>query len=218
MSVKVAPSLLAADFARLAEAVSRVPNADWLHVDVMDGHFVPNLTVGPPVVQALRRVTSLPLDVHLMVEAPERWLEAFAGAGADRLTVHVEATPHLDRVLRQIRDLGLRSGAALNPSTPVESLDYVLELVDQVLVMTVNPGFGGQAFLPSMLRKVQAVRRLVDGRGLACEVVVDGGVDEATAPALVASGATVLVAGSSVFGHPDPATALARLRRAGSGG
>lgn len=218
MSVKIAPSLLAADFAHLAEAVSRVPNADWLHVDVMDGHFVPNLTIGPPVVQALRRVTSLPLDVHLMVEEPERWLEPFARSGADRLTVHVEATVHLDRVLRQIRELGLRAGVALNPATPVESLDYVLELVDQVLVMTVNPGFGGQRLLPSMLRKVQAVRRLVDARGLACEVVVDGGIDESTAPEAVAAGATVLVAGTSIFGDPDPAAALARLRRLGQAG
>ena len=213
MSIKVAPSLLAADFAQLAHEVGRVPNADWLHVDVMDGHFVPNLTVGPPVVQALRRVTSLPLDVHLMVEAPDRWIEPFARAGADRLTVHVEATAHLDRVLRQIRELGLHPGVALNPATPVASLEYVLELVDQVLVMTVNPGFGGQRLLPAMVRKVAEVRELVAARGLTCEVVVDGGVDEQTAPRLVAAGASVLVAGTSVFGDPDPSAALARLRR-----
>lgn len=213
MSIKVAPSLLAADFAQLAHEVGRVPNADWLHVDVMDGHFVPNLTVGPPVVQALRRVTSLPLDVHLMVEAPDRWVEPFARAGADRLTVHVEATAHLDRVLRQIRELGLHPGVALNPATPVSSLEYVLELVDQVLVMTVNPGFGGQRLLPAMVRKVADVRALVAARGLTCEVVVDGGVDEQTAPRLVAAGASVLVAGTSVFGDPDPSAALARLRR-----
>ncbi|HEY8498136.1 MAG TPA: ribulose-phosphate 3-epimerase [Limnochordales bacterium] len=213
MSIKVAPSLLAADFAQLAHEVGRVPNADWLHVDVMDGHFVPNLTVGPPVVQALRRVTSLPLDVHLMVEAPDRWVEPFARAGADRLTVHVEATAHLDRVLRQIRELGLHPGVALNPATPVASLEYVLELVDQVLVMTVNPGFGGQRLLPAMVRKVAEVRELVAARGLTCEVVVDGGVDEETAPRLVAAGASVLVAGTSVFGDPDPSAALARLRR-----
>ncbi len=213
VSVKIAPSLLAADFAHLAHEVGRVPNADWLHVDVMDGHFVPNLTIGPPVVQALRRVTSLPLDVHLMVESPERWLEAFARAGADRLTIHVEATVHLDRLLRQIRDLGLHPGVALNPATPVETIRYVVELVDQVLVMTVNPGFGGQRFIPGMLRKVAEVRRLLESQGLRSEVVVDGGVDEQNAPQLVAAGASVLVAGTSVFGDPDPAAALTRLRK-----
>ncbi|MEW6048172.1 MAG: ribulose-phosphate 3-epimerase [Bacillota bacterium] len=214
MSVKIAPSLLAADFARLAESVSRVPNADWLHVDVMDGHFVPNLTVGPPVVQAIRRVTSLPLDVHLMVEAPERWIDSFARAGADRLTVHVEGTYHLDRLLRYIHELKLKAGVALNPATPVESLDYPLDLVDQVLVMTVNPGFGGQPFLPQMLRKVEAVRRLIETRGLSCDVVVDGGVDDTTAPSLVGAGATVLVAGTCVFNDGDPAAAVTRLRNA----
>ncbi|HEY8486141.1 MAG TPA: ribulose-phosphate 3-epimerase, partial [Limnochordales bacterium] len=191
--VLVAPSLLSADFARLADEVARVPNADWLHVDVMDGHFVPNLTLGPPVVAALRRVTSLPLDVHLMVERPEHLVEAFAAAGADHLTVHVEAAVHLDRLLRQIRSLGLRSGVALNPATPPQALEYALEAADQVVVMTVNPGFGGQEFLAGMLRKVAQVRAMVDRQGLAVEVVVDGGVDARWAGQLVEAGATVLV-------------------------
>ncbi|WP_324717678.1 ribulose-phosphate 3-epimerase [Carboxydochorda subterranea] len=211
--VRIAPSLLAADFARLADSVSRVPNADWLHVDVMDGHFVPNLTVGPVVVAALRHVTSLPLDVHLMVESPESMVEAFARAGANHLTVHVEATHHLDRLLRHIRELGLRAGVALNPGTPVEALDYVVELADLVLVMTVNPGFGGQHFIPQMVRKVEAVRRLLEERQLSCDVEVDGGVDDKTAPALVQAGATVLVAGTFVFKDDDPAGAVTRLRR-----
>ena len=213
-TVKVAPSLLAADFARLAEEVARVPNADWLHVDVMDGHFVPNLTVGPPVVAALRRVTSLPLDVHLMVREPERLVEAFAAAGADHLTVHVEASIHLDRLLRRIRQLGLKAGVALNPSTPPVLLEYLWELVDEVVVMTVNPGFGGQAFLPEMLRKVRWVRRRVQRLAHPPEIVVDGGVDVGWAAPLSRAGATVLVAGSAVFQAPDPARAVAELREA----
>lgn len=215
--VRIAPSLLACDFAHLAQAVGKVPNADWLHVDVMDGHFVPNLTVGPVVVAAVRKVTSLPLDVHLMVEHPDRMVEAFVTAGADRLTVHVEATPHPDRVLRQIREHGVKAGVALNPATPVEYLTYTLDAADQVLIMTVNPGFGGQRFLPGMLRKVRAVRHLIDEAGLACDVVVDGGVDEETGRALVTAGAQVLVAGTFVFGAADPAGAVERLRAAAGG-
>ena len=215
--VKVAPSLLAADFARLSEEIARVPNADWLHVDVMDGHFVPNLTVGAPVVAAIRRVTSLPLDVHLMVERPETMVEAFALAGADHLTVHVEAAPHLDRLLRQIRALGLKAGVALNPSTPLECLEYVFELVDEVVVMTVNPGFGGQEFLPGMLRKVAALSERTRRLGLQTEIVVDGGVDARWAPRLVQAGATVLVAGSAVFRAAEPSRAVEELRRAAGG-
>lgn len=216
-SVKVAPSLLAADFARLSEEIARVPNADWLHVDVMDGHFVPNLTIGAPVVAAIRRVTSLPLDVHLMVERPESMVEAFAAAGSDHLTVHVEAAAHLDRLLRQIRGLGLKAGVALNPSTPPQALEYVLELVDQVVVMTVNPGFGGQEFLPGMLRKVAALSERTRALGLEVEIVVDGGVDARWAPRLAEAGATVLVAGSAVFGAREPARAVEELRQAASG-
>ena len=215
--VKVAPSLLAADFARLSEEIARVPNADWLHVDVMDGHFVPNLTVGAPVVAAIRRVTSLPLDVHLMVERPETMLDAFAAAGADHLTVHVEAAPHLDRLLRQIRGLGLKAGVALNPSTPLEWLEYVLDLVDEVVVMTVNPGFGGQELLPGMLRKVADLSERIHRLGLPLEIVVDGGVDARWAPRLAQAGATVLVAGSAIFRAADPARAVEELRRAAAG-
>lgn len=214
--MKVAPSILAADFARLADSIARVPNADWLHVDVMDGHFVPNLTIGPPVVAAIRRVTSLPLDVHLMVRRPEAMLEAFAAAGADHLTVHVEATDHLDRVLRTIRSLGLRAGAALNPATGPEALEYVWELLDQALVMTVNPGFGGQEYLPVMRRKVAQVRRRVEELGLSCEVVVDGGIDPRAGREMVQAGASVLVAGSWVFSAPDPAAAVQALRELGA--
>ncbi len=215
-SIKIAPSILAADFAALGDAVraAEAAGADWIHVDVMDGHFVPNLTIGPPVVAALRRVTSLPLDVHLMIEAPERLLEAFARAGADYLTVHPEASVHLHRTLQQIRALGVRAGVALNPSTPETALRYVTSLVDVVLVMSVNPGFGGQAFLPEVLPKVRAVRALLDASGRPeVALAVDGGIDRRTAPLVVAAGADVLVAGTAVFGAEEGiAAAIAALR------
>ncbi len=212
----IAPSVLSADFACLARAVTEVAEAgaDWIHVDVMDGHFVPNLTFGMPIVAALRRITSLPLDVHLMIEAPERYLEAFARAGADRLIVHVEACPHLHRVIQAIRGLGLRAGVALNPATPLSALEEILPEVDQVLIMTVNPGFGGQAFIKRMLDKVRRARRMIDTLGQFIELEVDGGVGPENAPTLVEAGATVLVAGASIFEAPEgPAEALRRLRR-----
>jgi len=212
--IKIAPSILSADFAALAADIARVEaaGADLLHVDVMDGHFVPNLTIGPPVVAAIRKRTRLPLDVHLMIEAPERYLPAFAAAGADYLTVHAEACPHLHRTLHQIKDLGAKAGAALNPSTPLSALEYVLDDLDLVLIMSVNPGFGGQAFIPGSYRKVEGLKALVGARR--AEISVDGGVNLEHAGPLVASGASVLVAGSAIFGAPDPGVALRELRRA----
>ncbi|MFZ8842762.1 ribulose-phosphate 3-epimerase [Thermoflexus sp.] len=215
--VKIAPSILSADLrclAREVEAVARA-GADWIHVDVMDGHFVPNLTFGMPIVAALRRITSLPLDVHLMIEAPERYLEAFAQAGADRLIVHLEACPHLHRVIQGIRRLGLRAGVALNPATPLSALEEILPDVDQVLIMTVNPGFGGQAFIERMREKVRRARRMIDALDRPIELEVDGGVGPENASDLVEAGATVLVAGASIFEAPDGAeAALRRLRQA----
>lgn len=213
----LAPSLLSADFARLADQVAEAEaaGADWIHVDVMDGHFVPNLTVGPLVVEAVRRCTRLPLDVHLMVADPDRLLHAFREAGADRISVHVEACPHLHRTLSRIRELGACAGVAVNPHTPPESVEWVLEEVDTVVVMTVNPGFGGQEFLPSMLKKVAHFARLREQRGLRFELEVDGGIDDTTGPQAAAAGATVLVAGHFVYRHPGgPAAALRALRQA----
>ncbi len=212
--IKIAPSILSADFAALGEAIARVEaaGADWLHVDVMDGHFVPNLTIGPPVVEAIRKRTRLPLDVHLMIEAPERYLPVFKSAGADLLTVHAEACPHLDRTLHQIRELGAKAGVALNPSTPPAVLECVLDALDLVLVMSVNPGFGGQVFIPASYAKVRQVRTLLGKRP--AEVSVDGGVKLEHAAPLVAHGASVLVAGSLIFGAADPGSAVKKLRDA----
>jgi ribulose-phosphate 3-epimerase len=212
--VKIAPSILSADFAALAEgiAVVEAAGADQLHVDVMDGRFVPNITIGPVVVEAIRKRTRLPLDVHLMIVEPERHVSAFVGAGADTLTVHVEAAGHLQRVLAQIREMGARAGVALNPSTPPSGLEYVMDDLDLVLVMSVNPGFGGQQFIPSALGKIRQVRTLVGARPV--DVSVDGGVTAALAPRLAAHGANVLVAGSAIFHAPDPAAALEAIKRA----
>jgi ribulose-phosphate 3-epimerase len=205
--------MLSADFTRLGEEVATLDGADLLHVDVMDGHFVPNLTLGPGIVAAVHRTTSLPLDVHLMIEAPDRCLEDFAAAGAAYLTVHAEACPHLHRTLQRIRDLGVKAGVALNPATSPEALRYVLGRVDLVLVMTVNPGFGGQLFLPEVLPKVEEVSRWCQGQSRPPMVEVDGGISPATAPRVVGAGAQILVAGSAVFGAPDRAAAIRALRR-----
>jgi len=203
--VKIAPSILAADFACLTEAIhsAETAGADYIHVDVMDGHFVPNITAGPPIVRALRRVTHLPLDVHLMISDPVRYAPTFADAGADGLTVHVEATPHLHRILQQIRSLGVRPGVCLNPATPAAAISEVLNDVELVLVMTVNPGFGGQAFIERTLHKIKQVREMLDSAGSVAELEVDGGIDPDTAERVVAAGATVLVAGTAVFGAPE---------------
>jgi ribulose-phosphate 3-epimerase len=212
--IRVAPSILSADFARLGEEVAAVEaaGADWIHVDVMDGRFVPNLTIGPPVVKAIRRVTKLPLDVHLMIVEPERYVEAFAEAGADTITIHVEACVHLHRTLCHIRSLGKRAGVTMNPSTPEESIRYVLDVCDQVLVMSVSPGFGGQSFIREMLSKVAAIRRMIDERGLDVAIEIDGGITADTAPEAIQAGARVLVAGSAVFGSSNYANAIAAIR------
>jgi ribulose-phosphate 3-epimerase len=202
VSVKIAPSILSADFARLGEAVAEAESAgvEWIHVDVMDGHFVPNLTIGPPVVKALRAVTQLPLDTHLMVEQPERLLDAFADAGADRLTVHVEASVHLHRTVERIRQLGMAPGVSLNPATPLCALEEILPYVDLVLIMSVNPGFGGQRYIPTSTEKIARLRRMISDRNLwGVEIEVDGGISPDTAGDVVAAGASVLVAGAAVF-------------------
>ncbi len=200
--VKIAPSILSADYARLAEGVAaaEAAGADWIHVDVMDGQFVPNITVGPPVVKALRRVTTLPLDVHLMIRTPELLIPAFADAGADGLTVHQEACVHLHRVVEQIRELGVRPGVTINPATSLVTLDEILPYVDLVLLMTVNPGFGGQSYIPTSTAKVARLAATLQGRGLGrVEIEVDGGIAPDTAGDVVAAGATVLVAGAAIF-------------------
>lgn len=219
MRAKLAPSILSADFACLAEQLRacEAAGADWIHVDVMDGHFVPNLTVGPLIVEAARRSTGLPLDVHLMIERPERYLEAFVNAGADRVTVHQETCAHLHRAVEQIRELGARPGVAINPATPVDALSEIVPYVDLVLVMTVNPGFGGQTYIPSSTAKLRRARELLarSPRAAEIELEVDGGIDAQTVAQAVGAGATVLVAGSSVFRHPKGiAAALAELRAA----
>ncbi|MGA9640206.1 MAG: ribulose-phosphate 3-epimerase [Terriglobales bacterium] len=213
--VKLAPSILAADFARLGEQVAEAEKAgaDRIHVDVMDGHFVPNLSMGAPVVQSLRRITRLPLETHLMITNPDLFLEEFVAAGSDSFLVHWEGNCNLDRTVRRIKELGKRAGVVINPATPAAVLEEILPEVDQVLVMTVNPGFGHQHFLRSTLPKIERVRRMVERMKLSCEVEVDGGVDEETAPLAAEAGADVLVAGSSIFGNEaGVAAAMDRLR------
>ena len=212
--IKIAPSILSADFGALAADIARVEagGADQLHVDVMDGRFVPNITIGPLVVAAIRKRTRLPLDVHLMIVEPERYVAEFVAAGADMVTVHVEACPHLQRTLAHVRELGARAGVALNPSTPPSALEYVLDDLDLVLVMSVNPGFGGQSFIPSAHRKVRELKTLVGARTI--DISVDGGVKADLARSLAQDGASILVAGSAVFGAADPAAAVRAIRAA----
>jgi ribulose-phosphate 3-epimerase len=215
LPIRIAPSILSADFGRLAEEIGAIASADYVHVDVMDGHFVPNLTIGPIVIEAVRRATTLPLDVHLMIEDAERWVAAYAKAGADIIGVHAEACPHLHRTVGQIRDLGKKPCVVLNPHTPLESIEWILRDVHQVLVMSVNPGFGGQAFIPSALEKVTRLRRMIDERGLTVEIEVDGGIKVDNIAAVVKAGANVIVSGSGVFGTKSYAETIAELRRRG---
>ena len=215
-SVRIAPSILSADFAQLGEEVRRIEaaGADWVHIDVMDGHFVPNLTIGPMVVKALRPHSTLPFDVHLMISPVDNFLDAFAAAGADIITVHPEAGPHIHRSVQKIKSLGKQAGVSLNPATPAKMLDYLIDDIDLVLVMSVNPGFGGQSFISSQLRKIEAVRKMIDKSGRDIRLEVDGGIDAATAPLAIAAGADVLVAGTATFkgGPAAYADNIKRLR------
>ena len=216
-SVKLAPSILSADFSRLGEEIAEVTNAgaDYIHVDVMDGQFVPNITIGAPVVASLRSRTDLPLDVHLMIERPEAHISQFAEAGADIITVHVEACIHLHRVIEAIKSLGVKAGVALNPATPISSLDEVLPMLDLVLVMTVNPGFGGQAFIESTMTKIARLREILDNRQAKAELEVDGGINSKIAPRVVEAGAEVLVAGAAIFNSKQKAgEALKEMKKA----
>jgi ribulose-phosphate 3-epimerase len=204
--VRIAPSILSADFAKLGEEIRAIDaaGADWIHIDVMDGHFVPNITIGPAVVKALRPHTSLPFDVHLMISPVDVYLDAFAEAGADTITVHPEAGPHIHRSLQHIKSLGKRAGVVLNPGTPAKALDYLIDMVDLVLVMSVNPGFGGQSFIDSQLRKIAAIRRMIEASGRDIDLEVDGGIDSRTAALAIDAGADALVAGTATFrGGPD---------------
>jgi len=217
-TLQIAPSLLSADFAALGNAIriAEDAGADLIHFDVMDGHFVPNITMGPPVLASLTRISRLPIDAHLMIEDPDRYVEAFARAGAASIAVHVEAAVHLHRTVHFIKSTGAKAGVALNPATPVSALDEIAGDVDYVLVMTVNPGFGGQTFIPRSESKVRAVRELLRQNGSTAPIAVDGGIDVRTAPRIVAAGADILVAGNAVFGSLDPARAIHELRAAAS--
>ncbi len=214
-NIVIAPSILSADFSRLGDEIRAVTaaGADWIHVDVMDGHFVPNITIGPMIVQAAKAVSTVPLDVHLMISDPDFYIEAFHKAGADILTVHPEATHHLHRTLTAIGELGMKAGAALNPSTPLNAVEHVLPELDVVMIMTVNPGFGGQAFIRTMIPKIERLREMIDKSGLQVVIEIDGGVGPSNAAELIACGADAFVAGSAVFGRPPYEQAIESIRR-----
>jgi len=216
VSVLIAPSILSADFAALGNAIAAAERggADLIHVDVMDGHFVPNITIGPPVVRSIRRVASVPLDVHLMITDPDRYIGAFAEAGAALISVHVEVLPHLHRTIHAIKALGAKAGAVLNPATPIETLEEIAPDLDYVLIMSVNPGFGGQSFIPRSESKVREVRALLDRTGSRAEIEIDGGIDLRTVGRVVAAGARMIVAGSAIFHAPDPEQATRELKKA----
>ena len=216
MAVTIAPSILAADFAKLGEEVKLVEDAgaEMLHIDIMDGHFVPNISIGPGVVKSLRRVSKLEFDVHLMIENPERYIDEFAAAGADIITVHIEATKHIYRIIQQIKSLGLKVGVSLNPGTPLDLLIYILQELDMVLLMTVNPGFGGQKFMPEVLPKIVALSGILKEINPNCKIQVDGGINADTARLVSRAGADILVAGAAIFAAPDPQKAMKDIRRA----
>jgi ribulose-phosphate 3-epimerase len=213
VSIRIAPSILSADFASLGDEIRKVEEAGahLIHVDVMDGHFVPNITVGPPVVRSIRKVTRLPLDVHLMITDPDKYIPAFVEAGANMLTVHAEATVHLDRTLNFIRSQNVLVGVSINPATPVSAVEYAAGLADMLLIMTVNPGFGGQQFIPYTVEKIRHARQMIEERNFRCVIEVDGGIDSATAPTVVKAGAEVLVSGSAIFHTADPARKVKEL-------
>lgn len=215
--IKIAPSILAANFAKLGEEVLEVEKggADWIHIDVMDGHFVPNITMGPIAVEAIRPLTNLPLDVHLMIKNPDRYIEDFAKAGADYITVHVEACPHLHRSIQLIRSFGVKPGVVLNPHTPIETIQHILEDIELVLFMTVNPGFGGQKFIHSVVPKVAQLSKIIKEKGLSIDIEIDGGINEETVAICAQAGANVFVAGSAIYGKVDRAAALQSIKKAG---
>ena len=213
MSIRIAPSILSANFAALGDDIRKVEEAgaQLIHVDVMDGHFVPNITIGPPVVKSIRKATKLPLDVHLMISDPDKYIPAFVEAGADMVTVHAEATVHLDRTLNFIRSQKAGAGVSINPATPISAVQHALGLADMLLVMTVNPGFGGQKFIPYTLEKIREARQVIENRRYRCVIEVDGGIDTDTLPDVVRAGAEVLVAGSAIFNAPDPARKIKEM-------
>jgi ribulose-phosphate 3-epimerase len=215
LPIRIAPSILSADFGTLAAEVAAIASADYVHVDVMDGHFVPNLTIGPVVVEAVRRATTLPLDVHLMIENADTWVGAYAKAGADIIGVHAEACPHLHRTIQHIKSFGKKASVVLNPHTPLEAIEWILRDVDQVLLMSVNPGFGGQSFIPSALEKIAQLRARIDEKGYAIDIEVDGGIKLDNIGQVVAAGANVIVSGSGVFGTPDYGATIAEMRARG---
>ncbi|MFP4020159.1 MAG: ribulose-phosphate 3-epimerase [Halanaerobium sp.] len=216
MKTKFAPSLLAADFSQLKEQLKLIKNADYLHLDVMDGVYVPNISFGPGIIKAIREHSSLPFDTHLMITKPERYIEDFAEAGSDILTVHLEATDHIHRVIQLIKDQGIKAGVSLNPATPLTNLEYILPELDQILIMSVNPGFGGQSYIPKMTEKIAKLNKIIDDNNYECKIEVDGGIKNHNLKEIVKAGADIIVAGSAIFGADDPAAALSEMRRTAS--